>query len=198
MPEVDTDVIDMLVVIKPGSAPEIPGGITATERFAAAAFVIGLHGDAATASFYAPRLVNGEYLCSTRVICSSPGSIRAGNQPQGCRGHMAYFLAGGRLAWAGSAVRNGESAMAAMRRATALLRSKTTPKATAHASVATPIATGSSGKILLKASSSGKCVRYRLKVTEAAAAIAPRYRPNAPSSASRAARIASATRLANR
>jgi len=77
---VDTDVIDTLAGIKPGSAldrirhrrpqareqaqasylalfaPEIPGQVTATERFAVAAFVAGLHGDAATASFYAAGL----------------------------------------------------------------------------------------------------------------------------------------------
>src|SRR3954447_7681134 len=76
----DTDVIDTLVGIKPGSAleairkrrpqardqaqasysalfdPEIPGGVTATERFAVAAFVTGLHGDPATAAFYAAGL----------------------------------------------------------------------------------------------------------------------------------------------
>jgi CMD domain protein len=76
----DTDVIDTLVGIKPGSAldgvrnrrpqareqaqasyralfaPEIPGNVTATERFAVAVFVTGLHGDAATAAFYAAGL----------------------------------------------------------------------------------------------------------------------------------------------
>jgi CMD domain protein len=80
MPGTDTDVIDTLVGIKPGSAldairhrrpqardqaqasyralfdPEIPGGVTATERFAVAAFVTGLHGDAEIAAFYADRL----------------------------------------------------------------------------------------------------------------------------------------------
>ena len=34
-------------------APEMPGEVTATERFAVAAFVTGLHGDAAIAAFYA-------------------------------------------------------------------------------------------------------------------------------------------------
>jgi CMD domain protein len=80
MPGMETDVIDMLVGIKPGStldairnrrpearnqaqasyraliAPEIPGEITATERFAVAAFVTGLHGGAETASFYAAEV----------------------------------------------------------------------------------------------------------------------------------------------
>ncbi len=80
MPEMDADIIDQLVGIEPGSAldairhrrpdardqaqasyralfaPEIPGEVTATERFAVAAFVTGLHGEAATASFYAAGL----------------------------------------------------------------------------------------------------------------------------------------------
>ena len=79
-PGMDTDVIDTLVGIKPGSAldairrrrpdardqaqasyralfaPGIPGGVAATERFAVAAFVTGLHGGAETASFYATGL----------------------------------------------------------------------------------------------------------------------------------------------
>ena len=66
MPETDTDVIDTLAGIKPGSAldairqrrpearnqaqasyralfaPEAPGGVAAAERFAAAAFVTGV------------------------------------------------------------------------------------------------------------------------------------------------------------
>ena len=80
MPGMDTDVIDTLAGIAPGSAldairnrrpearnqaqasyralfaPEIPGGVAATERFAVAAFVTGLHGGAETASFYAAGL----------------------------------------------------------------------------------------------------------------------------------------------
>ncbi|MGD9617737.1 MAG: CMD domain protein [Alphaproteobacteria bacterium] len=80
MPGTDADVIDTLVGIRPGSAldairnrrpearkqaqasyralfaPQTRGGITATERFAVAAFVTGLHGDAETASFYAAGL----------------------------------------------------------------------------------------------------------------------------------------------
>ncbi len=79
-PGTNTDVIDTLVGIKPGSAldairdrrpearnqaqasyralfaPEILGGVAATERFAVAAFVTGLHGGAETASFYAAGL----------------------------------------------------------------------------------------------------------------------------------------------
>jgi CMD domain protein len=80
MPGTDADVIDTLAGIKPGSAldairnrrpearnqaqasyralfaPETAGGIAATERFAVAAFVTGLHGGSETASFYAARL----------------------------------------------------------------------------------------------------------------------------------------------
>jgi CMD domain protein len=80
MPGMDTDVIDTLAGIKPGSAldrvrnrrpdarkeaqasyralfaPEFPGGVTATERFAMALFVTGLHGGAETAAFYAAGL----------------------------------------------------------------------------------------------------------------------------------------------
>jgi CMD domain protein len=80
MPRTDTDVIDTLADIKPGSAldairkrrpearnqaqasyralfaPEIPGELAATERFAVAAFVTGLHGGAETAAFYAATL----------------------------------------------------------------------------------------------------------------------------------------------
>ncbi len=80
MPGMDTDVIDTLVGIKRGSAldairsrrpdarnqaqasyralfaPEIPGEVTTTERFAVAAFVTGLHGGAETAAFYAAGL----------------------------------------------------------------------------------------------------------------------------------------------
>ena len=80
MPGTDADVIDTLAGIEPGSpldairrrrtaareqaqasyralfAPELPGGVTATERFAVAAFVTGLHGEAETASFYAAGL----------------------------------------------------------------------------------------------------------------------------------------------
>jgi len=77
------DVIDTLVGIEPGSAldairnrrpqarqqaqasyralfaPEADGGVTATERFAVAAFVAGLHGDAKIAAFYVAGLGAG-------------------------------------------------------------------------------------------------------------------------------------------
>jgi len=79
-PGTNSDVIDTLAGIEPGSAldairnrrpearsqaqasyralfaPEIPGGVAATERFAVATFVTGLHGGAETASFYAAGL----------------------------------------------------------------------------------------------------------------------------------------------
>ena len=79
MPATATDVIDVLARIKPGSAldavryrrpqarqqaeasfralfePEDFGGVSATERFAVAVFVAGLHGNAASAAFYAER-----------------------------------------------------------------------------------------------------------------------------------------------
>src|SRR5262245_51338460 len=80
MPVALTDVIDALAGIKPGSAldavrnrrpqareqaeasfralfePESFAGVSATERFGLAVFVTGLHGDAASAAFYAERL----------------------------------------------------------------------------------------------------------------------------------------------
>ena len=80
MPGTDADVIDALVGIAPGSpldairarrpearthaqatyralfAPEVPGDVTAQERFAVGGFVAGLHGGAAMAAFYAAGL----------------------------------------------------------------------------------------------------------------------------------------------
>ena len=80
MPGTDADVIDALVGIAPGSpldairarrpearthaqasyrslfAPEVPGDVTAQERFAVGSFVSGLHGGAAMAAFYAAGL----------------------------------------------------------------------------------------------------------------------------------------------
>lgn len=80
MPETDADVIDTLVGIASGSpldairarrpearthaqasyralfAPEVPGDVTAQERFAVGSFVTGLHGEAAIAAFYAAGL----------------------------------------------------------------------------------------------------------------------------------------------
>src|SRR5438552_9303725 len=78
----DADVIDALVGITPGSsldgirerrpearahaqatyralfAPDVPGDVTAQERFAVGGFVAGLHGDAAIAAFYAEGLAD--------------------------------------------------------------------------------------------------------------------------------------------
>src|SRR5499433_4603461 len=78
------DVMDALAGIKPGSAldavrnrrpqareqaeasfralfePESFAGVSATERFALAVFVTRLHGDAASAAFYAERLAATE------------------------------------------------------------------------------------------------------------------------------------------
>jgi CMD domain protein len=83
MPGTDADVIDTLVGIAPGSpldtirarrpearaqaqatyralfAPDLPGHISAQERFAVGVFVAGLHADAAIATFYAARLTEG-------------------------------------------------------------------------------------------------------------------------------------------
>jgi CMD domain protein len=80
MPGRDADVIDALVGIAPGSAldairarrpearahaqasyralfaPEVPGEVTAQERFAVGTFVTGLHGGAGMAAFYAAGL----------------------------------------------------------------------------------------------------------------------------------------------
>ncbi len=80
MPPTQTDVIDTLVGIKPGGAldairarrgearkhaqtsyvgllaPADPGGVSLQERFAIAAFVAGLHGEARTKAFYAEGL----------------------------------------------------------------------------------------------------------------------------------------------
>jgi CMD domain protein len=80
MSETDADVIDTLVGIASGSplhavrarrpearthaqasyralfAPEVPGDVTAQERFAVGSFVTGLHGEAAIAAFYAVGL----------------------------------------------------------------------------------------------------------------------------------------------
>jgi CMD domain protein len=80
MPGTDADVIDGLVGIASGSpldairarrpearihaqasyralfAPEVPGDVTAQERFAVGSFVTGLHGETAIAAFYAAGL----------------------------------------------------------------------------------------------------------------------------------------------
>ena len=112
MPGTDTDVIDTLAGIKPGSAldairnrrpdarnqaqasyralfaPEIPGGVTATERFAVAVFVTGLHGEAETASFYAAGLAASgasPELCRAidTAIAAAKGQGPYGSYPAG-------------------------------------------------------------------------------------------------------------------
>jgi CMD domain protein len=104
MPEANTDVIDTLIGIKPGSAldairhrrrqareqaqasyralfaPEIPGEVTATERFAVAAFVTGLHGGAETAAFYAARLAASG---ASAELCRAIAAAIADAQGQG-------------------------------------------------------------------------------------------------------------------
>ena len=95
MPAALTDVIDALAGIKPGSAldavrnrrpqareqaqasfralfePEFFAGVSATERFALAVFVTGLHGEAESAAFYAERLA------ATRALAGGAGAIDA-------------------------------------------------------------------------------------------------------------------------
>ena len=107
MPGMDTDVIDTLAGIKPGSAldglrnrrpdargqaqasyralfaPETPGGVTATERFAVAAFVTGLHGDAQTASFYAAGLAAGGASPELRRAIDTAIAAAKGEGPYG-------------------------------------------------------------------------------------------------------------------
>jgi CMD domain protein len=111
-PRTETDVIDTLVGIKPGSAldairnrrpearnqaqasyralfaPEIPGEVTTTKRFAVAAFVTGLHGGAETASFYAAGLAASgasAELCRAvdTVIAAAKGEGPYGAYPAG-------------------------------------------------------------------------------------------------------------------
>ncbi len=107
MPEMDTDVIDMLVGIKPGSAldsirtrrpdarkeaqasyralfePEIPGEVAATERFAVAAFVTGLHGDTETAAFYAAGLAASGASAELRGAIDRAVAAAKGQGPYG-------------------------------------------------------------------------------------------------------------------
>ncbi|HJU15502.1 MAG TPA: CMD domain protein [Stellaceae bacterium] len=103
----DTDVIDALAGIKPGSAldalrnrrpdaraqaqasyralfaPDVAGGVTATERFAVAAFVSGLHGDAETASFYAAGLTAGGASAELRGAIDAAIAAAKGHGPYG-------------------------------------------------------------------------------------------------------------------
>lgn len=103
----ETDVIDMLAGIEPGSpldalrnrrkqareqaqasyralfAPQDAGGVTATERFAMAVFVAGLHGEAEIAACYAHRLAeSGAPAALLGVIASAVVAAR-GEGPYG-------------------------------------------------------------------------------------------------------------------
>jgi len=113
----EADVIDALAGIEPGSAldairrrrpearsqaqasyralfaPENPGGITATERFAVALFVAGLHGEAETAAFYAARVAaSGASAELRRAVDLSLAAVR--QLPDGREGPYGSFPAG--------------------------------------------------------------------------------------------------------
>lgn len=103
----DTDVIDTLAGIAPGAAldairrrrpqareqaqasyralfaPDDVGGITATERFAIATFVAGLHGEAETASFYADRLAESGASAGLRGAIETVIAAAKGQGPYG-------------------------------------------------------------------------------------------------------------------
>ncbi|MFZ2005490.1 MAG: CMD domain protein [Stellaceae bacterium] len=103
----DMDVIDALVGVEPGSAldairgrrkqtreqaqasyralfaPEDVGGITATERFAMAVFVTGLHGEAEIAAFYAARLAESGALAELRGAIDTALASAKGQGPYG-------------------------------------------------------------------------------------------------------------------
>jgi len=105
--EEDADVIDRLLGIEPGSAldavrrrrpvareqaqasyralfaPEDFAGITATERFAVAVFVTGLHGEAKTAAFYAARLAAGRASAELRGAIDTAVAAARGQGPYG-------------------------------------------------------------------------------------------------------------------
>lgn len=107
MPEIDADVIDTLVGIGPESAldvvrrrrpqareqaqasyrvlftPQDFAGITATERFAVAAFVTGLHGETGTAAFYAARLADSGASPQLRHAVETAVEAARGNGPYG-------------------------------------------------------------------------------------------------------------------
>jgi CMD domain protein len=103
----DTDVIDTLAGIKPGSpldairrrrpqareqaqasyhalfASEAIGDVTATERFAVAAFVTGLHGEAEIASFYAAGLAAAGASAELRAAIDAAITDAKGQGPYG-------------------------------------------------------------------------------------------------------------------
>ena len=102
----DADVIDTLVGIAPGSpldairarrpearthaqatyralfAPDVPGNVTAQERFAVGAFVVGLHGDTATAAFYAEHLATGAQAALREAVDAAVAEAK-GHGPYG-------------------------------------------------------------------------------------------------------------------
>src|SRR5262245_62481938 len=101
MPGNDADVIDALVGIAPGSAldairarrpearahaqatyralftPEVPGDVTAHERFAVGTFVAGLHGAAAIAAAYARLLAESGAPAALRDAVDAAGKEAA-------------------------------------------------------------------------------------------------------------------------
>src|SRR5690349_13190757 len=107
MPQTVPDVIDTLVGITPGSpldairarrpearahaqasyralfAPASPGDVGAEERFAAACFVVGLHGEAATGEFYAARLAETAATPALRDAVRAAIAETAGQGPYG-------------------------------------------------------------------------------------------------------------------
>jgi CMD domain protein len=107
MPGTDADVIDALVGIAPGSpldairarrpearthaqatyralfAPEVPGGVTAQERFALGSFVTGLHGGAAMAAFYAADLAASGASTALREAIDAAIAEARGQGPYG-------------------------------------------------------------------------------------------------------------------
>jgi CMD domain protein len=107
MPGTDADVIDTLVGITPGSAldairnrrpearkeaqasyralfvPETLGGVVTTERFAVAAFITGLHGEAETAAFYAAGLAASGASMELRRAIEAAIAAAKGHGPYG-------------------------------------------------------------------------------------------------------------------
>jgi CMD domain protein len=103
----DTDVIDTLVGVSPGSpldairgrrpqareqaqasyralfAPAEMGDFSATERFAAAAFVAGLHGETQPAAFYAARLAATGASAELRGAVDAATAAARGQGPYG-------------------------------------------------------------------------------------------------------------------
>ena len=116
MPVSDADVVDTLVGIRPGSAldairarrpearthvqesyralfaPETPGAMSVVERFAVAAFVIGLHGEDAMTEFYAARLeASGASVelrrATVAAVAEAKGTGPYGSYPPGPLSH---------------------------------------------------------------------------------------------------------------